>query len=126
MDFIKLMRKLFGNKSDRDMKAIQPLVNEVLKVYPEIQALSNDELRARTKELQARIREAGVPLRNQIDELKAKIEQTPIEDRKPMRFVPLLLPLLNQRQSVLRTMRISKLRLPTSTVSWPHDTTSWT
>ncbi len=84
MDFIKLMRKLFGNKSDRDMKAIQPLVNEVLKVYPEIQALSNDELRARTKELQARIREAGVPLRNQIDELKAKIEQTPIEDRKPI------------------------------------------
>ncbi len=84
MDFIKLLRKLFGNKSDRDMKQIQPLVEEVLKIYPEIQALSNDELRARTKELQARIREAGVPLRNQINELKAKIEQTAIEDRKPI------------------------------------------
>ncbi|MBR0432494.1 MAG: preprotein translocase subunit SecA [Bacteroidaceae bacterium] len=84
MDFIKLLRKLFGNKSDRDMKAIQPLVDEVLKVYPEINALSNDELRARTKELQARIREAGVPIRTQIDELKAKIEQTAIEDRKPI------------------------------------------
>ena len=84
MDFIKLLRKLFGNKSDRDMKAIQPLVDEVLKVYPEINALSNDDLRARTKELQARIREAGVPIRTQIDELKAKIEETPIEDRKPI------------------------------------------
>ena len=84
MNFIQLLRKLFGNKSDRDMKLIQPLVDEVLKIYPEIQALSNDELRARTKELQARIREAGVPLRNQIDELKAKIEQTAIEDRKPI------------------------------------------
>ena len=84
MNFIQLLRKLFGNKSDRDMKLIQPLVEEVLKIYPEIQALSNDELRARTKELQARIREAGVPLRNQIDELKAKIEQTAIEDRKPI------------------------------------------
>ncbi len=84
MDFIKLLRKLFGNKSDRDMKQIQPLVEEVLKIYPEIQALSNDDLRARTKELQARIREAGVPLRNQINELKAKIEQTAIEDRKPI------------------------------------------
>ncbi|MBQ6433739.1 MAG: preprotein translocase subunit SecA [Bacteroidaceae bacterium] len=84
MDFIKLLRKLFGNKSDRDMKAIQPLVEEVLKVYPEINALSNDDLRARTKELQARIREAGVPIRTQIDELKAKIEETPIEDRKPI------------------------------------------
>ncbi|MBR0273224.1 MAG: preprotein translocase subunit SecA [Bacteroidaceae bacterium] len=84
MDFINLLRKLFGNKSDRDMKQIQPLVDEVLKIYPEIQALSNDDLRARTKELQARIREAGVPLRNQINELKAKIEQTAIEDRKPI------------------------------------------
>ena len=84
MDFIQLLRKLFGNKSDRDMKQIQPLVDEVLKIYPEIQALSNDDLRARTKELQARIREAGVPLRNQINELKAKIEQTAIEDRKPI------------------------------------------
>jgi len=84
MDFFKLLRKLFGNKSDRDMKQIQPLVEEVLKIYPEIQALSNDDLRARTKELQARIREAGVPLRNQINELKAKIEATAIEDRKPI------------------------------------------
>ncbi len=84
MEFMKLLRKLFGNKSDRDMKQIQPLVDEVLRIYPEIQALSNDELRARTKELQAQIREAGKPLRAQIDELKATIEQTPIEDRKPI------------------------------------------
>ncbi len=84
MDFIKLLRKLFGNKSDRDMKQIQPLVEEVLKIYPEIQALSHDDLRACTKELQARIREAGVPLRNQINELKAKIEATAIEERKPI------------------------------------------
>ena len=78
------MRKLFGNKSDRDMKAIQPLVNEVLAIYPEIQALSNDDLRARTKELQAQVRAAGEPLRKQIDELKAKIEETDIQDRKPI------------------------------------------
>ena len=78
------MRKLFGNKSDRDMKAIQPLVEQVLAVYPEIQALNNDELRARTKALQAQIREAGEPLRKQIDELKEKIEATPIEQRKPI------------------------------------------
>ncbi len=84
MDFVKLLRKLFGNKSDRDMKLIQPLVDEVLKVYPEIQALSNDDLRARTKQLQTQIREAGAPLRAQIDELKATIEGTPIEERKPI------------------------------------------
>ena len=84
MDFIKLMRKLFGNKSDRDMKQIQPLVEQVLKVYPEIQALSNDELRARTKQLQQQIQEAGQPLRDQINTLKAQIAQTDIQDRAPI------------------------------------------
>ena len=52
MDFNKFLSKLFGNKSTRDMKAIGPLVEKVKEVYPTIQALSNDELRAKTKELQ--------------------------------------------------------------------------
>ncbi len=84
MDIFKLLRKLFGNKSDRDMKQIQPLVDEVLKVYPQIQALSNDELRARTLILKEQIQKAGIPIKEQIAELKAKIEQTDIQDRKPI------------------------------------------
>ena len=84
MNFIKVISNLFGTKSDRDMKLIQPLVNEVIKIYPEINALSNDELRARTLILKEKIREAGKPIRTQIDELKATIEQTAIEDRKPI------------------------------------------
>ena len=84
MNFINIMRKLFGNKSDRDMKQIQPLVNEVIKIYPEINALSNDDLRARTKALQAKIREAGKPLRGEIDALKAKIAETEIQNRAPI------------------------------------------
>ena len=66
------------------MKQIQPLVNEVIKIYPEINALSNDDLRARTKALQAKIREAGKPLRSEIDQLKATIEQTEIQNRAPI------------------------------------------
>ena len=84
MNFIQFISNLFGTKSDRDMKQIQPLVEEVLKVYPEINALSNDDLRARTLVLKEQIREAGKPLRAQIDELKAKIEHTDIQDRKPI------------------------------------------
>ncbi|MBR4242391.1 MAG: preprotein translocase subunit SecA, partial [Bacteroidaceae bacterium] len=84
MDFFKLIRKLFGNKSDRDMKQIQPLVEQVKAIYPEIQALSNDELRARTKELQAKIQEAGEPISKQVAELRAKIEETDIQDRAPI------------------------------------------
>ena len=51
MDINKFLSKLFGNKSTRDMKLIQPLVETVKKAYPEIQALSNDALRAKTQEV---------------------------------------------------------------------------
>ena len=51
MKFIDFLSSIFGNKAQRDMKAIQPLVNQVKAVYPEIQALSNDELRARSQQI---------------------------------------------------------------------------
>ena len=52
MGIINVLQSLFGNKSSRDMKLIQPIVDRVKAVYPEIEALSHDELRARTKEIQ--------------------------------------------------------------------------
>ena len=49
------LSKLFGTKSDRDLKEVKPMLDATLKVYPEIQKLSNDELRAKTLEFKARI-----------------------------------------------------------------------
>ena len=43
---------MFGNKSTRDMKLIQPIVERLEAEYPKMQALSNDELRAKTKKPQ--------------------------------------------------------------------------
>ena len=40
------MKSIFGNKSDRDLKKLMPIVNSFKAVYPEIEKLSNDELRA--------------------------------------------------------------------------------
>lgn len=51
MGFNEFISKLFGNKATRDMKEIQPWVNKVKEVYPEIAKLSHDELRAKTEEL---------------------------------------------------------------------------
>ena len=45
MGFTNFLTSLFGNKSSRDMKLIQPLVDKVKAAYPEIQALDNDALR---------------------------------------------------------------------------------
>jgi preprotein translocase subunit SecA len=81
MDFIQLITKIFGNKSTRDMKAIQPLVEEVKAIYPKIEALDNDALRARAQELKAQVQAAGAEQKKQIAELKAKVEELPLEER---------------------------------------------
>ena len=82
MNFNKFLQSLFGNKSTRDMKLIQPLVEEVKKVYPEIKALSNDELRARTKEIQKYVQDSAKEQKEEIARLKASIEETPIDERE--------------------------------------------
>ena len=64
------------------MKLIKPLVEKVKAAYPEIQKLTNDELRAKTKEIQAYIQNSAKEQKAQIDELKAKIEDTPIDERE--------------------------------------------
>ncbi|MDD5780639.1 MAG: preprotein translocase subunit SecA [Bacteroidales bacterium] len=82
MDINKILSKFFGNKSSRDMKLIQPFVDKVKAVYPTIQALDHDALRAKTKELQQKVQHSADDLKEKIATLKGKIEETPIEDRE--------------------------------------------
>lgn len=84
MGFNEFLSKLFGNKSTRDMKEIQPWVEKVKKAYENISKLSNDELRAKTEELKRIIRESAKQENEKLAELKAKIESTPIENREPL------------------------------------------
>jgi preprotein translocase subunit SecA len=81
MNFNKFLKSLFGDKSTRDMKLIQPFVEKVKVAYPEVQKLDNDSLRARTKQIQAQIQEAAKTQKAKIEELKNKIEQKPIDER---------------------------------------------
>ena len=82
MNFNNFLKSLFGDKSSRDMKLIQPLVEKVKAEYPKIKALTNDELRAKTKELQHYVQNSADEQKKQIEELKAKIEETPIDERE--------------------------------------------
>jgi preprotein translocase subunit SecA len=84
MNFNKILKTLFGDKSSRDMKLIQPLVEKVKAAYPDIQKLSNDELRAKSAEIRQYVRDAGKEYRDKIDELKAKVEDLPIDEREPV------------------------------------------
>ena len=81
MNFTKILKSLFGDKSSRDMKLIQPLVEKVKAFTPSVEKLDNDALRARTKELQKQVQASAQEQKKQIEELKAKIEDTPIEER---------------------------------------------
>ncbi len=82
MNFTKLLKALFGDKSTRDMKLIQPYVEKVKEAYPAIKELSNDELRAKTKEIRQYVQDAGKQQREEINKLRESIEGTPIDERE--------------------------------------------
>ena len=82
MNFTSILKSLFGDKSSRDMKLIQPLVEKVKAVYPEVEKLSNDSLRERTQQIRQMVQGSAQSQREQITELKAKIEDTPIDERE--------------------------------------------
>lgn len=82
MGIIKILQSMFGNKSTRDMKLIQPYVDKVKKAYEQIETLDNDQLRAKTKEIQAFVQKAAQQQKEEIAALKQTIEETPIEQRE--------------------------------------------
>lgn len=85
MDILsKVIKTFFGTKSDKDRKEIQPYVDRILALYPQIDALSNDELRARSAALRRDIAEEIRPDEERITELKGILEQpeTSLEDKE--------------------------------------------
>ncbi len=84
MGFTSFISKLFGNKASRDLKALRPIVDKVNAVYPGIERLTNDELRARTAEIRADLQKMVEPKRKEIEALNQKIQETEIEKRQPI------------------------------------------
>ena len=82
MNILEFITKLFGNKAQKDMREIQPYVDQVKAVYPEIDALTNDELRARSQALMDKIAAAVAPKKSEISRLRASIEELEIDKRE--------------------------------------------
>lgn len=82
MGFNEFISKLIGNKAARDMKDIKPMVDKIKAVYPEIEKLDNDALRAKTVELKQYIHNSATKEREKIEELKATVENLELEDRE--------------------------------------------
>ena len=81
MNFNKILKSLFGDKSTRDMKLIQPFVEQAKAATEKVASLDNDALRQRTKELQKQVQDSAKDQKAKIAELKATIENTPIDER---------------------------------------------
>ncbi len=82
MGFNDILKKLFGNKAQRDLKEIEPHVEKIKLAYGKIKNLTNDELRAKTEEIKLFIQNYVADERNRIAELKASIEETEINLRE--------------------------------------------
>lgn len=64
MDIVaSIIKALFGSKADKDRKLIEPYLQKIKAVYPSIEALSNDELRARSEDLKNRSPTTSPPTR---------------------------------------------------------------
>ena len=84
MGFNEFISKLFGNKAARDMKEIQPWVEKVKKAFSQYESISNDELREKVQEIRKKVQDFVIPEQERIDALKAKVEQTEIEEREDL------------------------------------------
>ena len=80
-----ILEKLFGNKSQRDLKAVKPLLDATLKVYPAIASLSNDGLRAKTIEFKEKIRKAVETEETELAQMRGRIEaeyDMPVDEKE--------------------------------------------
>ena len=84
MSFTTILKKLFGDKSSRDLKAIQPILSKVKEQIPLMEKLDNDGLRAKINEVRADIAAATQPDNDAIAKLRAEVEELPFEQRQPL------------------------------------------
>lgn len=75
----KFLGKLFGSKSERDIKSVQPIVNKIKEEYEKLSPLTHDELRAKTTEFKTRIAEYLSDIDGEIDSLRKEAETEGID-----------------------------------------------
>ncbi|MCM1449962.1 MAG: preprotein translocase subunit SecA [Clostridiales bacterium] len=84
MSLTSILSKIFGNKSQRDLKEIQPIVNQIKALGPKMKELSNDELRDLITDIRRQLAEATKADSDAIADIKARVEELPFEERQPL------------------------------------------
>jgi preprotein translocase subunit SecA len=70
----KVITKIFGSKSEKDIKAIQPIVDKINALGPEMEKLSDEQLKAKTQEFKQKIKDTTAETSKKIEEVKAKMD----------------------------------------------------
>ena len=73
----KAITKIFGNKTESDLRVVVPIVNNVKEIYSTIESLTNDQLREKTLEFKERIKQYLTQTEEDLNNLNAEIENTP-------------------------------------------------
>ena len=85
MALANIIKKIFGSKADRDYKAVKPTLMKILAAYPEIDALSNDELRARSAALRERLREVEAPFEERMEQIRVELgKDIPVSEKEKL------------------------------------------
>lgn len=72
---LNILKKFFGDKHQKDIKILEPIVEEINAIYDGLKDLSDDQLREETQKLRVIIDERTQELRNQIQELENKLKE---------------------------------------------------
>ena len=84
MSLNSFLKKVFGNKSTRDLKEIQPIVDRIKALGPEMAALDNDALRQKITDVRADIKAAIASDEEAIAKTREEVESLPIDKRQPL------------------------------------------
>ncbi len=84
MSLTTFLSKIFGNKSQRDLKEIKPTIDKINAIGPTLKGLSNDELRGKIDEVRADLAASTKDDQEAITSLKEKIEELPFDERQPL------------------------------------------
>jgi preprotein translocase subunit SecA len=84
MSLQSILSKLFGNKSQRDLKEIKPIVDQINAIGPTLKTLTNDELRGKINEVRQAIAAAIKADEDAAAEIRARVEDLPFDERQPL------------------------------------------
>ena len=84
MSLQSILSKLFGNKSQRDLKEIKPIIDKINAIGPSLKSLTNDELRGKIDEVRLAIANAIKADEDAAADIRSRVEDLPFDERQPL------------------------------------------